>query len=172
MNPQLNQIVSIINGFVNAKDSDRVFTYIEFVKMFGYENDTNTFISVYKDYVTAWASVKKSSIYVSDKDFVMSKMVDILKSITLDYSNYEEQDFIAHIDLTNKNHLKALSALYSRKIRQITEFYRKKRNEAVTVVRKNSMKGSVKSIEQIIYEKVFFFTKSKTKSICAVPCWS
>ena len=115
--------------------------------MFGYENDTNTFISVYKDYVTAWAAVKKSSIYVSDKDFVMGKMVDILKSITLDYSNYEEQDFIAHIDLTNKNHLKALSALYSRKIRQITEFYRKKRNEAVTVVRKNSMKGSVKSIE-------------------------
>ena len=160
MNPQLNQIVSIINGFVNAKDSDRVFTYIEFVKMFGYENDTNTFISVYKDYVTAWSAVKKSSIHVSDKDFVMSKMVDILKSITLDYSNYEEQDFIAHIDLTNKNHLKALSALYSRKIRQITEFYRKKRNEAVTVVRKNSMKGSVKSIEQIIYEKVFDFVFS------------
>jgi hypothetical protein len=70
--------------------------------------------------VTAWANIKKTSISVSDDDFIMSRMIDILKSITLDYSNYEEQDFIAHLDLSNKNHLKALSALFSRKIRQIT----------------------------------------------------
>lgn len=154
---KLDDIVSIINGYINAKDVDRVFTYIEFVKMFGFENDVNTFITDYKDYVTRWARVKKSSIEVSDADFVMSKMIDILKSITLDYASYEEQDFIAHLDLTNKNHLKAMAALFSRKIRQITEFYRKKRNEAVTVIRKNSMKGSTKSIEEVIYEKVFDF---------------
>lgn len=160
MNPSLNQIASIINGHVNAKDSESVFTYIEFVKMYGFENDTNTFIGDYKDYVTRWANIKKSSIQISDDDFVMARMVDILKSITLDYSSYEQQDFIAHIDLYNKSHLKALSALYSRKIRQITEFYRKKRNQSVTVIRKNSMKGSKKSIEQIIYEKVFDFVFS------------
>ena len=157
MNPVLVDIQSIINGYSNAKDKDRVFTYIEFVKMFGYDNDTNIFISAYKDYVTQWTSVKKDSITLSDEDFVMSKMVEVLKSITLDYSSYEEQDFIAHIDLNNKDHLKGLTALYSRKIREITEFYRKKRNEAVLVVNRNSMKGSVKSIQEIIYEKVFDF---------------
>jgi len=57
--------------------------------MFGYENDINTFITEYKDYVTKWASIKKESITLSDDDYVMSKMVDILKSITLDYSSYE-----------------------------------------------------------------------------------
>lgn len=157
---KLNQIMSIINGYANASDRQRVFTYIEFVKMFGYENDINTFITEYKDYVTKWASIKKESITLSDDDYVMSKMVDILKSITLDYSSYEQQDFIAHIDLTNKAHLKALSAFYSRKIREITEFYRKKRNESVTIIRRNSMKGSTKSIQQVIYEKVFDFVFS------------
>lgn len=160
MNPILNQIDSIINGKITAKDKERVFTYIEFVKMFGYENDANTFITFYKEYVTRWASIKKASITLSDSDFIMSKMIDVLKSITLDYSSYEEQDFIAHIDLTNKSHLKALSALYSRKIREITEFYRKKRNESVMIIRRNSMKGSTKSIQQIIYEKVFDFVFS------------
>ena len=155
MNPVLADIKSIINGYDFAKDKDRVFTYIEFVKMFGYENDTNTFINQYKEYVTRWAALKKESINISDADFVMSKLVDILKSITLDYSSYEEQDFIAHIDLTNKSHLKALTALYSRKIREITEFYRKKRNESVLVVHRNSIKGSTKSIQEVIYEKVF-----------------
>ena len=65
-NPDLSDIKSIINGWSNAKDNERVFTYIEFVKFFGYENDVNTFITSYKDYVTKWASIKKASISVND----------------------------------------------------------------------------------------------------------
>ena len=156
-NPAIEEIFSVINGHVFAKDKDRVFTYIEFVKMFGYDNDPNTFITFYKDYVSRWANLKKSEINITDEEFVASKLIEILKSITLDYSSYEEQDFIAHINLNNKAHLKALSALYSRKIREITEFYRKKRNESVLVVNRNSIKGSKKSIQEIIYEKVFDF---------------
>ena len=57
-------------------------------KMFGFENNPDTFISIYKEYVTRWANIKKSSIDVSIDDYVMSKMVEILKSITLDYSSY------------------------------------------------------------------------------------
>lgn len=155
MNSALEDLPSIINGLSFAKDRERVFTYIEFVKMFGYENDPNVFINYYKDYVTKWAEIKNSEITVSDEDFIFSKMVEILKSITLDYSSYEEQDFIAHLNLSNKSHIKALSAMYSRKIRQITEFYRKKRNESVLIVNRNSIKGSSKSIQEIIYEKVF-----------------
>ena len=157
MNPSLDEIFSIINGDTFAKDRDRVFTYIEFVKMFGFDNDPNIFINYYKEYVTRWAEIKHQEINVSDEEFVFSKLVEILKSITLDYSSYEEQDFISHINLNNKAHLKALSSLYSRKIREITEFYRKKRNESSLVVNRNSLKGSTKSIQEIIYEKVFDF---------------
>jgi hypothetical protein len=32
MNPLLSEIYSIINGYSNAKDTERVFTFIEFVK--------------------------------------------------------------------------------------------------------------------------------------------
>ena len=165
MNPTLEDIESIINGYDFAKDKNRVFTYIEFVKMFGFNNDVNVFINQYKTYVYKWANIKKEHITISDDDFVIGKMVEILKSITLDYSSYEEQDFIANIDLNNKQHLKALSALYSRKIRQITEFYRKKRNESVMIVHKNSLKGSIKSIEEIIYEKVFDYLFSDRNTI-------
>ena len=157
MNPALDELFSIINGETFAKDKDRVLTYIEFVKMFGYDNDPNIFINYYKEYVTRWAEIKHKEISVSDEEFVFSKLVEILKSITLDYSSYEEQDFISHINLNNKAHLKALSSLYSRKIREITEFYRKKRNESSLIVNRNSLKGSTKSIQEIIYEKVFDF---------------
>lgn len=90
MNPELEAVSSIINGNHFAKDKDRVFTFIEFIKMFGYQNDPNIFITYYKDYLIRWAAVKKQEISISDDEFVFSKLVEILKSITLDYSSYEE----------------------------------------------------------------------------------
>lgn len=164
-NPKLNEIISIINGIDYAKDYDRVFTYIEFVKCFGYENNVEVFIREYKEYLIRWANYKKESITQTNEEFVNSKLVDILKSITLDYSSYEEQDFISKVDLKNKTHLKALLSLYSRKIRQITQFYNKKRNEAQLIVRKNSFKGSSVSIEQIIYDKICDFVFSNRNVI-------
>lgn len=160
MNPLLNEIYSIINGYANAKDNERVFTFIEFVKQFGYDNDTDIFINAYKDYVIQWSIVKKDSINISTEDFVITRLIDVLKSITLDYSSYEEQDFIGHIDFTNKEHLKGLCALYSRKIKQIAEYYRTKRNETAQIVNKNAIKGTIKSIQEIIYEKIFDFVFS------------
>lgn len=87
---ELEKIESIINGYDFAKDKDRVFTYIEFVKMFGFEHNSDTFITFYKEYVTKWANVKNEEIILSDEEFVLTKMIEILKSITLDYSSYEE----------------------------------------------------------------------------------
>lgn len=155
MNPLLTEVYSIINGYSDAKDNERVFTFIEFVKQFGYENDSDVFISAYKDYVTQWSIVKKNSITESTEDFVTTRLIDVLKSITLDYSSYEEQDFISHVDLSNTQHLMGLCALYSRKIKQIAEYYRAKRNETSLIVKKNVQKGTLKSIQEIIYEKIF-----------------
>ena len=104
-----------------------------------------------------WNNKKSSQIKQTDEDFVMNKMVDILKSITLDYSSYEEQDFISHIDWTDRDQIRGLVTYYSKKIREITEFYRKKRNESHLIIKRNSMKGSTKSIEEIIYNKILDF---------------
>lgn len=48
---------------------------------------------------------------------------------------------------------------FAEKIKSICDFYRAKRNEVSLVVHKNKFKGSRKSIEEIIYEKIidFFF---------------
>jgi hypothetical protein len=90
MSTELEKIDSIINGFNFAKDKDRVFTYIEFVKMFGFEHSSETFITFYKEYVTRWANTKNEELTLSIDDFVLTKLIEILKSITLDYSSYEE----------------------------------------------------------------------------------
>jgi hypothetical protein len=69
MNPTLDEIYSIINGFQFADDKDRVFTYIEFIKMFGYDNDTNIFITYYKEYDSEekWVSIVNADQRLSNK---------------------------------------------------------------------------------------------------------
>ena len=153
----LSDLSSFINDSPNAKDNERVFTYIEFVKEFGYDNSPGVFLNFYKEYLTSWNNKKKNDIKKSSDDFVTEKMMEILKSITLDYSSYEEQDYISHVNWNDMSQVKGLVTYYSRKIREITEFYRKKRNDSHLIVKRNSMRGSTKSIEEIIYNKILDF---------------
>ena len=67
---------------------DAVITGLSFV--LSYYIKFYIFINYYKEYVTRWAEIKHQEISVSDEEFVFSKLVEILKSITLDYSSYEE----------------------------------------------------------------------------------
>ena len=153
----IDDIDSIINGNNLAIDSQRAWTFIEFVKMSGLPNNSDTFLTEYKNYLTRWSSKKGEDTQLSESEFVRQKMVDILKSITMTYSSYEEQQFIASLDWTDQEQVKSVIPLYVRKIREICEFYRKKRNEAPLIVERNKKKGSYQSVEQIVYEKVVDF---------------
>lgn len=150
----LNDIQSVVNDYPNAQDSTRAFTFIEFIKAWGFNNDSNTFITLYRDYLTAWADKNSNKIELTQSDFVRERMSNILRNITLTYCSYEEQDFIAHIDWNDKKQVKALIPFYARKIKDICEFYRNKRNTVALTFNRNNYKGSRQSIEQIIYEKL------------------
>lgn len=149
----LNDIRSIVNDYSNAPDASRAFTFIEFIKAWGFNNDSNTFITLYRDYLTAWAEKNSNNLEVTQSDFVRERMTNILRNITLTYSSYEEQDFISHIDWADRAQVKSLVPFYARKIKEICEFYRNKRNTVALTFNRNNYKGSSKSIEQIIYEK-------------------
>lgn len=153
----LDSIASVINNSPYAVDKDRALTFIEFIKQFGFGNSQETFLTTYKEYLTQWANKKNDDTILSDEEFVRQKMIEILKSITLTYSSYEEQQFIGSLDWANIEEIKTVIPLYVRKIKEICEFYRQKRNEAPLIVAKNRTKGSYQSIEQIIYEKVIDF---------------
>lgn len=156
---ELSQIISIINKSVNAKDTSRVFTFIEFIKEYGYDNDANTFLNLYNEYVIEWNKVKKEfeNSIKSDKDIIRESLIETLKTIVISYSSYEEQDFIANIDWTNEEHKKAIIPFFASKIKKVCDFYKHKRNEAHLIVNKNSLRGTKKSIEEIVYDKIIDF---------------
>ena len=157
MNISLTNLYSFINGYNNAKDKDRAFTFIEFIKEFGFDNSVDIALSTYRDYLTQWALIKKRTDKLDDKEYVRETLTDTLKSLVLTYSSYEEQDFLAHLDWENELHVKAMIPFFAEKINSICEFYKNKRNDVAIIVHKNKFKGSKKSIEEIIYDKIINF---------------
>ena len=153
----LKNIYSIINDKHDAKDFERAFTFIEFIKEFGYDNSTASFINDYKTYLSLWTNKKESEKDKSDIEFIRENLIDTLKSIVLTYSSYEEQDFIANIDWDNEMHRKAIVPFFAEKIKSICDFYKSKRQEAHLIINKNKFKGSKLSLEQIIYDKIIDF---------------
>ena len=154
---QLKNLHSIINNSLNAKDYNRAFSFIEFIKEFGYDNSPGLFLSDYKEYLTQWNNIKNSASLTSDKEFIKNSLINTLKSIIITYSSYEEQDFIANINWDNEEHRKAIIPFFAEKIKLLCEFYKAKRQEAPTIINKNKFKGSRASIEQIIYDKILDF---------------
>ena len=157
MTESLQNLYSIINNKLDAKDASRSFTFIEFIKEFGYDNSTSSFLSDYKEYLSLWANKKESESQMTDKEFVRNSLIDTLKSIVLTYSSYEEQDFISNMDWNNEMHRRAIIPFFADKIKKICDFYKTKREEAPLIINKNKFKGSKQSLEQIIYDKIVDF---------------
>lgn len=161
----LKNLYSIINGKGDAKDRERSFTFIEFIKEFGYDNSSSSFLTDYKAYLSAWANTAQESKNISDKEFVRRSLTDTLKSIVLTYSSYEEQDFLANINWNDPMHQKAIIPFFAEKIKSICNFYKNKRQETHLIINKNAFKGSRTSLEQIIYDKIldFYFENKNLK---------
>lgn len=160
MNVSLTNLYSLINGYTDAKDRERVFTFIEFIKEFGFENSSDIILSLYREYLILWANTKKRNDFIDDEEYVKEALTDTLKTITLSYSSYEEQDFLANIDWQNIYHKRAIIPFFARKIKEICDFYKQKRQDISQFVDKNKFRGTRRSIEEIIYEKIidFYFT--------------
>lgn len=157
MDSALKTIYSVINSYKDAPDAARAFTFIEFIKEFGYDNAPSTFLGVYKEYLSEWAKISDKDNILSDKKIVKQNMIETLKSIVLNYSSYEEQDFIAHLDWEKDRHVQAIIPFFAKKIHDICSFYKTKRNELPLIINKNKLRGSKDSIEQIVYDKIVDF---------------
>lgn len=165
MNSSLDSLYSIINSYSSAKDSKRAFTFIEFIKEFGYNNSPDSFLNYYIEYLQRWNKTKSDSS-LSDKEFIRSSIIDTLKSIILNYSSYEEQDFLANLDWDNAEYRSAILPFFAEKIKDICQLLKKKRAEAPYIINRYDIKGTRKSLEQIIYNKIleFYFQNKNLES--------
>lgn len=177
---EINSIINSNSIASQVGDTIEPYTFIEFISRTSQNNSEETFLTSYKEYLTEWAKVKNANAEVIDtKTLIKNQIINLLKIITVSYTTFEEQLFIASLNWDYNNlsspaeQKKARNAIYSAlpifvsRIKEIANFYKKQRTEAVFSIDRNKIKGTQLSIEKIIFDKIinFLFNNDPSKVV-------
>ena len=169
---------SIIYNDKTATDELTPYTFIEYVGFNDIDNSSSSFYSDYNQYLKDWAEFKNNNNeIVSYKELIHRQTVDLLKIITISFTSFEEQVFLANLqwDYDNlsdenvkqqaKNEIYSALPLFVKKIKEVAFFYKDQRNEATFTIERNKIKGTQTSLEKIIYDNIitYLFNNEPTK---------
>lgn len=151
-------------------DSQSPFNFYDFLK---YSQETLTssqYNTAYQQYLVEWANVKKYNKQQST-ELIGERYVELLKDISLNYLTYEERRFISLADLNDPADLDVIIPFYSRKIREICNFYTSKREKIKNRIEVVKQKGSRNSLEQAVFEALteYIFVSDDVDLVNNVP---
>lgn len=132
---------------IDTKSLTQPLPYKEWLK-----NVTNVYVTEqqahkdYSEYITQWYKQKNNETNTHKSD-VREMYLSFLKDITLNYTTAEERRFLLNIDFNNPRDLDIIIPFYSKKIKQITQYHVKKREEVVQSSFRNTLKGSDYGVE-------------------------
>jgi hypothetical protein len=154
-------------------DQQAPFDFYTFLKYSRQVLSPIQFNDAYQRYLTNWSKAKQRTADDTSK-IIRNNYIELLKDITLNYLTFEERRFItAAINTTDVDplDLDILIPFYSKKIREICNFYADKREKLKYRIKKIQEKGNRNSLEQSIFETLtdYVFTTDEKNVIYNVP---
>lgn len=140
---------SITNPNVNLNDTldkDGPMPFLTFIKIVSVSYEPDSLQSYYNHYLRSWNNQGKNKVK-TDNEVITEKYREFLKEINLNYTTPEEKRFLSKIDFNDPYDLDVVMAFYGKKLRELSRFYNKQRQEVKFSVTKNKLKGSNKGIE-------------------------
>lgn len=147
---------SIISGkTVNAGDYNEPFTFLNFlIKTNSSESDSEFLVSQYKYYLLQWYKYKKID-KIESTDFVRSTFVGFLREVLLNFSTLEERRFVTNADFNNDLDLYSVIPFFTKKIKEICNYYSLLRQNVPFKKYENSLKGSQAGVKTLIKNEIF-----------------
>lgn len=108
---------------------------------------------LYVEYIKQW-NLKKESTELQIEQSITDRYTQLLRDITLKYTTIDEKRFLANVDFTDELDVDIIIPFYSRKIREICDFYSTKRQKLKHKISKNKIKGTPTSLEKSIFETI------------------
>ena len=146
--PNVNQ--SITNPNVNSDEALDKFTpysFLQFIETVSESYKPETLTAFYNNYLNEW-NTRNTSLGTSNQELILDRYRDFLKDITLNFSSNAERKFLTQLDFTDKYDMQIAMSFFSKKIRNIISYYKKKRNNLHYSLTKSKVKGSSIGIEQ------------------------
>ena len=155
--------LSITNPDVNTRDAlDKFapFNFIQFIKSVTEDYDPDTLAEYYNRYLNRW-NQKAESKERDNNTTIEDIYKEFLRDITLNFSTKAEQRFLTQLDFDDTYDLRIAMSFFSKKIRDIVTYYKKKRQLMHYSVTKSKVRGSNIGIEQAAKDLVIEYLENR-----------
>jgi len=134
-------------------DTMAPFSFFDFIKNINANLSPLQLNDLYVDYIKQW-NIQKNNTKEETDNIIQERYLSLLKDITLKYSTLDEKRFLSNIDFNDPYDLDIIIPFYSKKIREVCDFYSQKREKLKFKIEKNKIKGIPLSLEKAVYETV------------------
>tara|TARA_R100001509_G_scaffold110288_1_gene66017 strand:+ start:811 stop:3678 length:2868 start_codon:yes stop_codon:yes gene_type:complete len=160
--PNVNQ--SITNPNVNsdeALDKFAPYSFIKFIETVSESYKPETLTAFYNNYINTWNS-RSVALNQSNASSILDRYRDFLKDITLNFSSNAERKFLTQLDFDDSHDIQIAMSFFSKKIRDIIAYYKKKRNTLHYSLTKSKVKGSSVGVEQASKDIIIDFLENRS----------
>ena len=148
---KISNSITAVAPVDNPVDSLQPLTFTQWLQ---YNNQifttTNDFLTRYQSYLNNWYAVKQISQQVASDD-IQNYYTNLINDIVINYSSADERRFLQNIDTSNSRDIAAAIPFFSKKIKDICQYYSTLRDDATTAVVRYNLNGSNTGIESLLY---------------------
>jgi hypothetical protein len=156
--------LSITNPNVShadALDKFTPFSFVQFIETVSESYQPETLTEFYNTYINRW-NIKTRKKGKNSKEEIIERYRDFLKDITLNFSTNTERTFLTQLDFADPYDVEIAMSFYSKKIRHIISYYKKKRQTLHYATTKAKVKGSSLGVEQATTDLVINFLENRS----------
>lgn len=136
-----------------AQDAQSPYVFYDFLKYSQQELSPMHFNEAYQNYLVAWGELKNRTAAQTEQ-IIKDRYVELLKDISLNHLTAEEKRFLTNADFSDSEDLDIIIPFYSKKLREICNFYASKREKIKNRIEVVKQKGNKTSVENTAYEAV------------------
>lgn len=141
---------SITNDLKDEKiDKETPFSFIKFLGYSKILDDSLQNIDLYKKYLNEWddVSVNKDT---NETDLIRKQFIDLFRTIILDFTTDEEKRYFNNINFNVEEDLSIAIPFFSKKIKEICQYYQNKRNFYRRDLNLINKRGSINGVKSFV----------------------
>lgn len=157
---------SVTNKLPDAKyDITKAFSFVEFLNYVKVLDDDNTEnFEQFKLYLKNWELIDTTNNR-QNAISLRGQYINFFNELLLVYSTSEEKRYFSNLDLNDVESLTNAIPFFTRKINEIVNYYRDKRNTFKKDLREYKNKGSVESVKNFTKHTILNFLESDISTI-------
>lgn len=137
----------------NSLDSEEPMSFLTFIKTITVDFDPEAIQKYYLEYIKRWNKLKRTEPENDERE-IKNRYKEFIKDIALNYTTLEERKFLRNIDYDDPYDLEIITSFYSKKLLEICDYYKNKREDVKLDINRKKSRGSVFGTERNITELV------------------